>query len=103
MIYSILVQIEENVPDESQVREFLDQLLTFFYTLAHWFGAIVAEVVSAVLKYEIPADLIDPLGFLILITIFLAVTEVAKRLAWFVVIVGWVLILLRIVLEIFNP
>jgi hypothetical protein len=103
MIYTILLQIEESLPEESQVRDFLDQMLTFLYTLAHWFGAIIGEVISAVLNYEIPGDLIDPLGFLILITIFLAVAEVAKRLTWFVVVVGWILILLRIVLEIFNP
>jgi len=103
MSYTFLLQIEENLPDESRVREFLDQLLTFLYTLAHWFGAIIAEVISAVVKYEIPEDLVDPLGFLVLITIFLAVAEVAKRLTWFVVVVGWILILLRIAIEIFNP
>jgi len=95
---SVLLQ---EVPEQSRLREFLDQVLTFLYTLAHWAGGLVSGLVELIVGYTLPKDLIDPLGFLILLTLFLAVAEVAKRLTWLVVIVGWALIVVRILVEVF--
>lgn len=84
------------------LRSFFDQVLTFLYTAAHWLGQVVENIVQAIVGYALPTDLIDPIGFLILLTIFLAISEIAKRLAWVIVVAGWVLIVIRIVLEVLR-
>lgn len=88
---------------ESQLRGFLEQALTFLYTVAHWLGRLVIDLVRMILGDAMPTgileDVVDPLGFLILITLFLAVAEVTKRIAWLVVVVGWALIAARIAIE----
>jgi len=100
MIYSFYAQ--EAPPQESALKEFFDQALTFLYSIAHWAGELISRLVEAVVGYKLPADLIDPLGFLILLTLFLVVAEVAKRIAWLVVVVGWALIVVRIVIEVLG-
>lgn len=49
---------------------------------------------------SVPTDLVDPIGLLAILTIFLAIASIAKRLVWIVVIAGWVLILIRLALVI---
>ena len=102
MFYAALSQAPDPLQTESKLRELLDQALTFIYTSAHWLGGLMAEAIEASLSYTLPDDLIDPLGFLMIITIFLIVASVAKKLAWYMIIAGWILILLRIVIEIFE-
>ncbi len=90
----------QEVPlDTSRARELFDQLLIFLYSLARWAGQLTANLVEWVSGYALPAEIIDPLGVLILLTAFLVLAEVARRLTWIMVIVGWILILIRIVLE----
>lgn len=98
----LLLQTPETTPTESKLRELLDQILTFLYSLAHLLGSLVAQGIQAILNRSLPADLIDPLGFLVIITIFLIVTEVAKKIAWIIIALGWILIVLRIVLEVLG-
>jgi len=100
--FPVMFRLQEETPEEGGVRELLDQVLTFLYSLAHWAGQLIARVVEFIVGRPLPADLIDPLGFLILLTVFLILIEVAKKLAWLVIIVGWVLILVRILLEVFG-
>ena len=95
----MLLRAQGTPSEESWVQEFFDQVLTFLYALAHGAGQLVARLVEFILGRPMPEDLIDPLGFLILLTVFLIIVEVSKRLAWLLVIVGWVLIVVRIVME----
>lgn len=101
-LYSALMQAAENQPAESKIRELLDQFLTFIYSLAHWFGSIISQAIGSILNYALPPELIDPLGFLVILTLFLAIAEIAKKLAWLVIVVGWILIILRIVIEVLD-
>ncbi len=79
---------------------YLDQLLAFMYTIAHWIGTLIVNLIAEFLTLETPASLVDPIGFLALLTVFLVITEIAKKLTWIVVVIGWVLIIARILLEI---
>ena len=82
-------------------QEIVDQILTFIYSLGHLIGQGVVKVVVAVLpSMQFPTDLVDPIGLLAILTIFLAVAAVAKKLVWIVVIAGWALILVRLILVI---
>jgi hypothetical protein len=80
----------------------LDQLLAFIYTLAHWVGGMMVHLVETIVPLHTPEQLIDPIGYLTLLTVLLLVSEIAKKLVWGIVVVGWILIGIRIVLEILE-
>jgi hypothetical protein len=85
----------------SSGRDILDQILAFIYSLGHLIGEGIVRLVTTILpSLEFPADLVDPIGLLAILTIFLAVAAIAKKLVWIVLIVGWVLILVRLILVI---
>jgi len=80
----------------------LDQLLAFIYTLAHWVGDVIVGQLNNLVPLRTPGQLVDPIGYLTLLTVLLLVAQIAKKLVWGVVVVGWVLIGIRIILEILD-
>ncbi len=86
------------VPDTpTAARHFFDQLLTFIYSLGSLIGEGIVRLIHSILPaIPIPTDLIDPIGLLAILTIFLAIAAIAKKLVWIVVIAGWVLIVVRL-------
>lgn len=81
---------------------YTDQLLSFTYTLANWLGGLVVRLLETFLPLETPRDLVDPIGFLALLTIFLVVVQIAKKLTWLIVVVGWIFVGVRIYMEVAN-
>ena len=82
-------------------QEIVDQILAFIYSLGHLIGQGVINLVVTILpSMQFPDELVDPIGLLAILTIFLAVATVAKKLVWITVIVGWALILVRLILVI---
>jgi hypothetical protein len=87
----------------SGFEDALAKVLQFLYTIAHWIGNVVAGIIQAILpSVRIPTDLVDTVGLLAMLTLFLLISEIAKKLTWIVVIVGWVLVLVRIVMLILG-
>jgi hypothetical protein len=80
----------------------LDQFLAFIYTIAHWAGGLIVGLVEDIIPLQTPANLVDPIGYLALLTVLLIVAEVAKKVVWGVVVVGWILIGVRVALEVFQ-
>lgn len=79
--------------------DLLNQVLQFTYTIAHAIGQAIVRAVQTLLpQATIPPDLVDPIGFLSVLTVFVLLAEVAKRFAWIIVGVGWVMIVVRLVL-----
>jgi len=91
----IIMQLEwENI---------LSYILTFLYSIAHYIGIwIIGGLNFIIPQIVIPETLADPIGFLALLTGFLFLMQVARKLAWIIVIVGWVLIIVRIILVTFG-
>jgi hypothetical protein len=80
-------------------KEILSGVLTFLYSIAHYAGMLVVYLLRQVLPAaKVPDDLVDPIGYLALLTAFINLVEVTKKIAWIVIIVGWALILVRIIL-----
>lgn len=96
--------LQEGGPEGEGYKGILGQILAFIYTIAHGIGQLVVKAIQLVLPHEASVldSLIDPIGVLALLTIFLAVAEVAKRITWIIVVVGWALIVIRIVLVAFK-
>lgn len=89
-------------PPPAPPEGWLDQFLAFIYTLAHWVGGLIVAMVENIVPLQTPEQLVDPIGYLTLLTVLLLISQIAKKLVWGVVVVGWVLIGIRIVLEILE-
>ncbi|MBI3997702.1 MAG: hypothetical protein HY355_01625 [Armatimonadetes bacterium] len=77
----------------------LDQILQFIYTIAHAIGQAVVGAIQRILpQAQIPQDLVDPIGFLTVLTGFVILVGVARRIAWIIVVAGWLLIGVRLAL-----
>lgn len=93
----------ETPSDSTSIQEVINQLLSFIYSLGHLIGQGIVQLVHTVLpSMAVPNELIDPIGLLAVLTIFLAIATIAKKLVWIVVIAGWVLILIRLILVIIQ-
>jgi len=85
------------------MKAVFNELLTFIYGIAHLIGTGVAKVLQFIFpNVELPLNIIDALGFLCVLTAFLILVKAAKKIAWIIVIIGWILILIRIIMAIFN-
>ncbi len=81
----------------------MTDLLQFIYTLAHAAGNGIVNLVQRIVpQAKIPVDLVDPIGFLAVLTVFVLLTGLARKIAWIIVIAGWVLIGVRVVLAILG-
>jgi hypothetical protein len=78
-------------------KEIVNVVLTFLYSLAHYVGMLVVYLLGRVLPTaRVPVDLVDPIGYLAILTVFLILVQVAKKVAWIIVVAGWVLIAIRL-------
>jgi hypothetical protein len=81
----------------------LHDILTFIYFLAHQIGLVIIKIVQPIFpRNAFPDSIIDPLGFLIILTLFMFLVSVAKKFAWIIVGAGWILLFIRILMIIFN-
>ncbi len=78
--------------------DILTTILAFIYTVGHWIGQKIVGLIQSISGVSIPASIIDAIGMLVILTIFLAIAEVAKKAIWIVVAIGWVLIIVRILM-----
>ena len=76
----------------------LENLLTFIYTLGHWLGEKIVELIQYISGIKLGQEIVDAIGMLVILTIFLAIAEVAKKAIWVVVAIGWVLIIILILM-----
>ncbi len=77
-------------------EDILTTVMAFIYTIGHWIGEKIVELLQSLTGVTIPVEIIDAIGVLVILTIFLAIAEVAKKAIWVIVAVGWILIILRI-------
>lgn len=76
----------------------LESVLSFIYTIGHWIGEKIVELIQFISGIIIPPTIVDAIGMLVILTIFLAIAEVARKAIWVVVVIGWVFILIRILM-----
>jgi hypothetical protein len=88
---------------ETVHTDILTQVLAFTHSLAHYAGhAIVAGI-----QYILPmakglTALVDPIGYLTILTVFVILTALVRKVAIVILMVGWVLIIIRIALMTFG-
>ena len=80
------------------VVDALTMVMAFIYTIGHWMAEKVVWIIQAISGVIIPPTIVDTIGLLIVLTIFLSLAEIAKKIVWMIIALGWVLIIIRIVL-----
>ena len=77
----------------------LTQIMAFAYSIAHYLGTWIVALIQKILPMAKElSTLADPIGYLAILSIFVIIATTAKRVAFIIVLVGWVLIIVRIVL-----
>lgn len=79
-------------------KDILTMVMTFLYTIGHFIGGTVVWLIQSISGVIIPDPIIDTIGLLVILTIFLALVDVAKKVIWIIVAVGWILIFIRIIM-----
>ena len=83
-------------------EDILTTVMAFIYTIGHWIGERIVDLLQSLTGVNISVEIVDAIGVLVILTIFLAIAEVAKKAIWVIVAVGWVLIVLRIAILIIG-
>jgi hypothetical protein len=76
------------------ILDLLQRLNAVAATVGGWLLAAVGLLLPGVALSELAA----PVGWLVALTAVLAVTEVARRLTWVIVGIGWLLLVVRVVM-----
>jgi hypothetical protein len=75
----------------------LTQLMAVASSIAHSLGIWIVALIQKILPMakELPT-LADPIGYLAILSIFVIIAAVARRVAFALLLVGWALIIIRI-------
>lgn len=91
--------------DFKPLNEILHNILTFIYFLAHQTGVWVIKLVQSIFpRVGFLDNMADPLGFLVILTVFMLLVgvESARKIVWIVVCAAWILLLARILMIILK-
>ena len=83
----------------------IDQILTYIDSAATYLGQGVLYVLNLITNDRVSTDLEKPIGYLAFITVILllfGLLDFARRIIWIGIIVGWVLLIVRIILDALN-
>ncbi|MEE8593365.1 MAG: hypothetical protein V3T03_04480 [Candidatus Bipolaricaulota bacterium] len=83
----------------------LDQGLTYIDSVATYLGQGVLYIINLITDDRVSSELEKPIGYLALITVLLilfGLLDFARRIIWIGIIVGWVLLVVRIILDALN-
>ncbi len=83
--------------------DLLTQLLGFLYSGARYLGLGIAQIIKYMLPSVAGLDVLaEPLGFMALLTLFVILTSTVRKVALIVLIIGWGLLLIRLLLMAFR-
>lgn len=82
----------------------LDRILTFFHTAAGIIGKGLVSLVNLTAGVDV-SELEEPLGYLGILTaslVLFGAIKAAQKVVWFIISLGWGLIIIRIILEVLG-
>lgn len=97
------VNLSPDVQESAETA--IDQALTFIDSAANYLGQGVLYLLNLITDDRVSNDLQKPIGYLALITLILllfGVLDFARKIIWVGIIVGWALLIVRIVLDALN-
>lgn len=83
--------------------DLLTQLMAFLSTIARYIGLGIVQLVEYILPSVKGLDVLaEPIGYLAILTGFVILTSAARKVALIILVVGWGLILVRVLLMAFH-
>lgn len=80
------------------MTDILTLIFGFIYTIGYFIGEKVVWLIETISGITIPNEITNTIGLLTMLTIFLSLADIAKKMTWMIIMIGWVLILLRIMM-----
>lgn len=80
------------------MTDILTLIFGFIYTIGYFIGDKVVWIIESISGVNVPNEVTNTIGLLIILTIFLSLADIAKKIVWTIVVIAWVLIILRIVM-----
>ena len=83
----------------------VEQILTYIDSAATYLGQGVLYVLNLITNDRVSTNLERPIGYLAFITLILllfGLLDFARRIIWIGIIVGWVLLIVRVILDALN-
>ena len=96
---SVPVEVQESAGSA------IDQALTFIDSAANYLGQGVLYLLNLITDNRVSRELQKPIGYLALITLILllfGILDFARKIIWVGIIVGWALLIVRVVLDALN-
>jgi hypothetical protein len=90
---------------QEQASSALDKSLTYIDSAADYVGQGALYLLNMITDDRVSTELQKPIGYLALITLILilfGLLDFARRVIWIGIIIGWVLLVVRIVLDALN-
>jgi uncharacterized membrane protein (DUF373 family) len=87
------------------LNSILHNIFTFIYFIAHQAGLWIIKLIQSIIPgADFLNHLVDPLGFLVILTIFMLLVgmEVARKIVWIIVCAAWILLFIRMLMIIFK-
>lgn len=78
------------------MTDILTLIFGFIYTIGYFIGDKVVWIIESISGANVPNEVTNTIGMLTILTIFLSLVDVAKKIVWTIVVIAWVLIILRI-------
>jgi len=103
-VVPVAMQAQEATPDVAQgtVETAVNQALTYIDSIAAYLGQGAVYLLNLITNDRVSSDLEKPVGYLAFITLILllfGLLDFARRIIWIGIIVGWALLVVRIVLD----
>ncbi len=92
-------------PVQQAAESAVNQALTYIDSVATYLGQGVLYILNLITNDRVSTDLTKPIGYLALITLILllfGLLDFARKIIWIGIIVGWVLLIVRIILDALN-
>jgi hypothetical protein len=92
-------------PVQEAAETAVNQALTYIDSVATYLGQGVLYILNLITDDRVSTDLQKPIGYLAFITLILllfGLLDFARRIIWIGIIVGWVLLIVRIILDALN-
>jgi len=80
------------------MTDILTLIFGFIYTIGYFIGEKVVWIIETISGVAVPNEITNIIGLLTMLTIFLSLADIAKKMTWMIVMIGWVLILLRVMM-----
>jgi hypothetical protein len=92
-------------PVQKAAESAVNQALTYIDSVATYVGQGVLYLLNLITDDRVSEDLQRPIGYLAFITLILllfGLLDFARRIIWIGIIVGWVLLIVRVILDALN-